>query len=487
MQLSELTGDQAAAGIEILGLALDSRDVRPGYLFAALAGSRTDGAKYITQAVANGAAAVLAAIELEATEDTGHIYRVNALNPRRRFAQFAARFYAPQPRHAVAVTGTNGKTSVASFVRQIWGHLGTKAASIGTLGVIGPNYNEKGTLTTPDPVTLHKSLQALSSRGVNHVALEASSHGLSQFRLDGVRFEAAAFTNLTRDHMDYHGSEEEYFYAKSRLFGEVLSPGATAVLNRNSPFYHELENICWARGHRVISVGTIEGDIHLVESAPYPGGQQLKISYKGKRYDISLPLAGDFQAMNALTAAGLVIACDGEPEKAFAALSGLEAVPGRLELVASLPNGAAVYVDYAHTPDALATILRALRPYATRTLSVLFGCGGDRDRGKRPLMADIASAYADQVFVTDDNPRNEDASAIRREVMVGCPDAVEIGDRAEAIHHAMAGLQSGDVLVVAGKGHEEGQIVGDVVKPFNDIQMVRSIAEKLKGEGPDAD
>lgn len=486
MRLSDLIeGNGAASGIEILGLAADSRDVRPGYLFAALSGTKTDGAKYIGQAVAQGAVAVLASPDVALEPAVRDIYRVTASNPHRCFSQLVARFYGRQPKFIAAVTGTNGKTSVASFTRQIWESLGDKAASIGTLGIAASGYSRPPTLTTPDPIALHKALMELAVLGVDHVAMEASSHGLSQYRLDGVKVMAAAFTNLTRDHLDYHGSEEAYFYAKARLFGEVMAPGGTAVLNCEQPFYHELENLCWARGHRVLSVGVVEGDIRLVASVPHASGQHLTISFKGRTHEVNLPLAGIFQATNALTAAGLVIACGGDAARAFKALEILQPVPGRLEKVAVLPNGAQVFVDYAHTPDAMATILRALRPHAAHQLHVLFGCGGDRDRGKRPIMGEIATAYADRVYVTDDNPRSEEPAAIRREVMAGCPGATEIADRRDAIVTAMQALQPGDVLVVAGKGHEQGQIVGLEVRPFSDVNEVKAAASLLAGVSHD--
>jgi UDP-N-acetylmuramoyl-L-alanyl-D-glutamate--2,6-diaminopimelate ligase len=484
MQLSELIEvKDKAANVEILGLAADSREVRPGYLFAAFSGSKTDGAKYIDQAVAQGAVAVLTTPDASLDEVRGQVYRLTAANPRRRFAQLVAKFYGAQPKYIAAVTGTNGKTSVASFTRQIWGVLGHKAGSIGTLGVVSQGYNEPATLTTPDPIALHHALAELAKSGVDHLALEASSHGLAQYRLDGVKVMAAAFTNLTRDHLDYHGSEEDYFYAKARLFGEVMAPGGVAVLNLEQPFYPELENLCWARGHRIISVGTVGGDIRLVASAPTLGGQHLTVSYLSQIHEIDLPLSGGFQALNALTAAALVIGCGGDPARALSALSKLEPVPGRLEKVADIRNGAAVFVDYAHTPDALVTILRALRPHAAGALHVLFGCGGDRDRGKRPLMGEIAAAYADKVYVTDDNPRSEDAATIRREVMAGCPKATEIGDRRQAIRAALAGLQAGDVLVVAGKGHEEGQIIGNETIPFSDVMEVKAAVKISAREG----
>jgi UDP-N-acetylmuramoyl-L-alanyl-D-glutamate--2,6-diaminopimelate ligase len=356
--------------------------------------------------------------------------------------------------------------------------MGLKAASMGTLGVTGGGFEEPGSLTTPDPVKLHKTLDALARAGVNHLAMEASSHGLEQHRLDGVKLTAAAFTNLTRDHLDYHGDAESYLYAKMRLFGEILRPGRAVVLNADEcEALRDVEDLCWARGLRILTVGRA-GDICLESSAPSARGQRLNVTFEGKRYEIDLPLIGGFQAMNALMAVGLAVVCGAEPATAFAALEHLVGVPGRLELVGYSPAGAPVFVDYAHTPDGLANVLAALRPHCggklgTGKLGVVFGCGGDRDAGKRPQMGEIAARMADRVWVTDDNPRTEDAAAIRRAILAACPGACEIGDRAEAIARAVESLAAGDVLVIAGKGHEQGQIVADQVLPFDDVVQVR--------------
>jgi len=454
------------------GLTADSRAVRPGDLFAALPGSKVDGRDFIAQAVAQGAAAVLVPT---GTRVEGVVV-VEDDEPRRRFAQMAARFHGGQPAVMAAVTGTNGKTSVVNFLRQIWTRLGLQAASLGTIGLIAPHRVEKGSLTTPDPVSLHKTLAELAEAGVTHAAFEASSHGLDQYRLDGVNLAAAAFTNLTRDHMDYHGDEAHYFAAKARLFTEILAPQGVAVINADSPHGAQLAALC---RQRVISFGQAEGaDLRLLATTPTAHGQDLTLSLRGEPLQLHLPLAGTFQASNALCALGLAIAAGADPKAAAEALTHLEGVPGRLQKVAQTAKGAPVYVDYAHTPDALATVLAALRPHASRRLVVVFGCGGDRDPGKRPQMGAIAADLADRVFVTDDNPRSEEASSIRAQILAACPGATEIGDRRQAILTAVLGLERGDVLVIAGKGHESGQIVKDQVLPFDDAEEARAAVEE---------
>lgn len=482
VQLGDLLGgERATNGVDITGLTADSRAVEPGFLFAALEGTKTDGRDFIPDALDKGAAAILAAPGR--TLDVGDAALVLDTNPRRRFAQMAACYYGRQPDVVVAVTGTNGKTSVASFTRQIWQAIGARAGSVGTLGVHSQALTWPAGLTTPDPVALHKALAQLAEAGVGHVAVEASSHGLAQYRLDAVRLSAAAFTNLTRDHFDYHGSVEAYLYAKARLFGELLPPGGTAVSNLDGAFGREMDNLAWARGLRRISVGRAEdAAIRIVAQEPRFDGQQLAVAFDGRRYDVHLPLIGGFQAENALVAAGLVIATGGMAEAAFTALERLSGVPGRLERVGVTPAGGAVYVDYAHTPDGLETVLEAARTHAQGKLGVVFGCGGDRDRGKRPEMGAIAAQLADTVVVTDDNPRSEDPAAIRREILIACPEATEIGDRGQAITATVAGLGAGDVLVVAGKGHEEGQLVGDRVLPFSDLDAVADAIARLGEE-----
>ena len=488
----DVTAPAEAAAVAIAGITADSRQVKPGFLFAALSGSKQDGRAFIAQAVAAGAVAVLAetgvtdaGVPIVAPRD--NVALILTDNPRRALARLAARFYGRQPRCIAAVTGTNGKTSVAAFTRQIWTRLGDRAASLGTLGLVVDDRPPQPSLTTPDPVALHATLAALAHEGVDHVAIEASSHGLDQSRLDGVELTAAGFTNITRDHLDYHKTMEAYFAAKVRLFERVLPRRGTAVLNADSGAYPYLEAVCRRRDQRVISFGTGAADLALRDRKPSATGQDLTLSVFGATEILHLPLPGAFQALNALCALGLVIGSGAEPRKALPELERLDGVRGRLELAATTPGGAPIYVDYAHTPDALETVLAALRPHAGKRLAVIFGCGGDRDPGKRPLMGEIAARLADQVVVTDDNPRSEDPAAIRRAALDGCKRAtravevVEIGDRAEAIRAAVQKLGPGDLLVVAGKGHEQGQIVGSVVRPFDDVSVVRDAVGTLPG------
>lgn len=464
---------------EILGLTADSREVKPGFLFAALPGTKADGTRFISQAIAQGAAAILVPAGAGVAAD---VPVIADRNPRRRLALMAARFYGKQPKTVVAVTGTNGKTSIVTFVRQIWAALGYEAASVGTVGIVSPKGERPLGHTTPDPVTLQAGLAELAEEGVTHLAMEASSHGLAQYRLDGVKVAAAAFTNITRDHLDYHQTFEDYAYAKLRLFGEVMAPGGIAVLNADADYFAEFEAVSWARGHRVISVGRKGRGICLLGSKPTARGQILDLVHEGHNYNVSLPLIGAFQASNALVAAGLVIGCGGAADKVFAAIETIKGAKGRLEEVAHLPNGASVYVDYAHTPDALVNLLESMRPHTSGRLVVVFGCGGDRDPGKRPQMGEAATRLADVVYVTDDNPRSEDAATIRAAILAAAPGAIEIGDRRQAIETAMRSLVHGDVLVVAGKGHETGQIVGGKVLPFSDHEAIRDAEERIASE-----
>ena len=477
-QLTERASAPAAPDPEILGITADSRAVKPGWLFAALPGAKADGRAFIGDAVRSGAVAVLGAAGLELPAG---VALIPSSEPRRDLARMAARFHAGQPRVVAAVTGTNGKTSVAAFARQIWSQLGFKAASLGTLGLVAPHRVREGSLTTPDPVAIHKDLSALAAEGVDHLAIEASSHGLAQYRLDGMRVSAAAFTNLTRDHLDYHGTMAAYFAAKKRLFSEVMAPGGAAILNADTPEFAELERLSRAAGHRVIGYGRAAKEIALHGLAREPHGQRLDLSIVGTRVTIELPLVGEFQAMNALAALGLVIGSGGDVNRAADTLKTLDGVPGRLQRAAVRRNGAAVYVDYAHTPDALETILKALRPHAAGRIVVVFGCGGDRDTGKRPQMGAIASRLADRVVVTDDNPRSETPATIRRAILDASPNAVEIGDRRAAILAAAAELQPGDLLVVAGKGHEQGQIVAGTTLPFDDVTVAREAVAAADG------
>ncbi|MBN9582849.1 MAG: UDP-N-acetylmuramoyl-L-alanyl-D-glutamate--2,6-diaminopimelate ligase [Afipia sp.] len=469
MTLGDLFSDDAAvaakdAGLAVTGLAMDSRVVKPGDVFFALAGTKTDGARFIDQAIASGAVAVVGE---RRPENLAGVAFVIVANPRRALALAAARFFARQPATIAAVTGTSGKTSVAVFVRQIWQRLGHAAASIGTIGLVSPTRSVYGSLTTPDPIALHRSLAELADEGVTHLAFEASSHGLDQYRLDGVRVSAGGFTNLSRDHMDYHPTVEHYLAAKLRLFTDLVIDGGAAVIAADHDHAQAVIEAARQRGLRIITVGCNGDGVRLRDVAVEGFAQTLTLDHRGKTYRVRLPLVGAFQIENALVAAGLVIATGGEPAAVFAALEKLEGAPGRLELVGAR-NGAPVFVDYAHKPDALAKALEALRPYTKRKLVVVFGAGGDRDAGKRALMGAIAAQNADAVIVTDDNPRSENPAAIRAAILAAAAGAREIGDRAQAIRTAVAALQAGDALLIAGKGHETGQIIGDRVLPFSD-------------------
>ena len=488
MRLAEILGPdrpctQPGADLEILGIASDSREVRPGFLFAALPGLATDGSYFIDDAIARGAVALLVPDTADIAGAADRTRVVADANPRRRLAEMAARFYPDPPETCVAVTGTNGKTSVAVFAQQIRNAIGFGSAAVGTLGFIGPAGRRASVLTTPDPITLHRELSELAAAGTRRAALEASSHGLTQHRLDGISFAAAGLTNLTRDHLDYHVSFDAYRAAKRRLFDELLPPGATAVLNADTPEFDIFADTCRARGHLIIDYGRNAGELRLVSVEPDGDGQIAEFVAFGETVRQRFGLIGEFQFANALCAAGLVIGCGDDRYAAFDALAELEAPPGRMQPVAQSPAGAAVYVDYAHTPVALAHALRALRPRTASTLAVVFGCGGDRDEGKRRLMGEAAGRFADRIVVTDDNPRNEDPAAIRREIMAGCPRAVEIGDRGEAIRAAIAGLGPGDILLIAGKGHETGQITGGTMRPFDDAEAARAAALALGGVG----
>ncbi|MEZ5816007.1 MAG: UDP-N-acetylmuramoyl-L-alanyl-D-glutamate--2,6-diaminopimelate ligase [Hyphomicrobiaceae bacterium] len=460
----------------IAGITADSRAVEPGFLFAALAGSRTDGSRFVADAVARGAAAVLIAQGAPAAVPSG-IAVLRASEPRRALALMAARFYPRQPGTIVAVTGTNGKTSIAEFARQIFAACGRRAASLGTIGVVKPDGGVYGSLTTPDPVTLHRTLQDLADEGVTHLALEASSHGLDQFRLDGVRLTAAAFNNLGRDHLDYHPTMEAYLAAKLRLW-ELLEPGATAVVNADGPAAAQAISAAKARRLAVVSVGRRGESLRLLDVAEKGFRQALRVGYGSKEWNVELPLIGTYQAGNALVAAALAIACGENPAAVVASFAALQGVKGRLEVVAEARGGIAV-VDYAHKPEALEAALGALRPFASGKLVCIVGCGGDRDRGKRPIMGRIAVERADVAIVTDDNPRTEDPASIRAEMLAGAPSAREIGDRAEAIREGVRMLGPGDVLLVAGKGHETGQIVGDKVLPFSDHEEIMKAVQEL--------
>ena len=474
---------QALSDMEIAGITADSRQVAPGDLFVALPGHRVDGRRYIGDAVARGAAAILAPTGTLWPDGVPRRPMIVDVEPRRSLARLAAVFAGPQPDQVVAVTGTNGKTSTVEFVRQLTELAGQRAASLGTLGLIAPGFDPGPGLTTPDPVSLAESLAGLARAGIRRVALEASSHGLDQFRLDGVTLAAAAFTNLTRDHLDYHGTIEAYRHAKLRLFRTLLPAGAPAIVHAgvDADTMTALRGIARERGLDLRIVGEGGDFYRLIQATARPDGQILTIEAAGTRRDIVLPLPGRFQADNVLVAAALAETMgDADPLSLLPRLTG---VRGRMERAAILPNGATVYVDYAHTPDALERLLLALRPHTEGRLLVVFGAGGDRDRGKRPLMGAAAIRLADIAIVTDDNPRSEDPAAIRAEIRAACPDALEIGDRAQAIEAALSMLRPGDVLAVAGKGHEQGQTIGDTVIPFDDASVVRALAHATGPEG----
>jgi UDP-N-acetylmuramoyl-L-alanyl-D-glutamate--2,6-diaminopimelate ligase len=466
---SDTNRDPRFASLDIAGITADSRAVRDGYLFVAIAGNRTDGLRFVPQAISAGAAAIMAEQRPDSLAD--NVAFVEVPNARRALALAAAKFFPRQPRTIAAVTGTSGKTSVAAFTRQIWTALGHRAASVGTVGIVWPGGEVYGSLTTPDPVDLHRTLDGLATDGVTHLAIEASSHGLDQFRLDGVRVTAGAFTNLSRDHLDYHPSVEAYLKAKLRLFEDLVLRGGSAVIAADHPQSKAAIDAASVRDLRVLTVGRAGRGIKLLSTRIDGYAQRLDIEHAGRSYAVRLPLVGAFQVENALVAAGLALVTGGDPAQVFPALEVLQGAKGRLEQ-AGERNGAPVFIDYAHKPDALEKALEALRPYVKRELVVVFGCGGDRDPGKREIMGAIASDKADKVFVTDDNPRSENPAAIRAAILKGARFAAEIGDRAEAIRQSIAGLQRGDVLLIAGKGHETGQIVGDRVLPFSDHEAV---------------
>ena len=467
----------------ITGLAVDSRSVTDGTLFAAMPGSRVHGAEFVQYAVRMGAVAVLtdrAGADIAAPHLDG-IALVLADDPRATLARTAALWFGGQPETMVAVTGTNGKTSVSTFVRQIWIEMGLAAVNLGTTGVEGA-WTAPLAHTTPEPITLHRTLVQARAAGITHAAMEASSHGLDQRRLDGVHLAAAGFTNFTQDHLDYHHTFEAYFDAKAGLFARVLPEDGVAVINLDDPRGVDMAAIARARGQSVLSVGRDGGDLHLTAQRFDSTGQDIRLEFAGKSYTARLPLIGGFQADNVMLACGLVIACGADPQAVFETLPHLGTVRGRMQLAATRENGAAVFVDYAHTPDAVATALAAMRPHVMGRLIAVIGAGGDRDAGKRPLMGQAAAQCADVVFVTDDNPRSEDPALIRAAVMEGCPEAHEVADRAEAILRAVDALGPGDALLIAGKGHETGQIVGDDILPFDDAEQASVAVAALEGK-----
>jgi UDP-N-acetylmuramoyl-L-alanyl-D-glutamate--2,6-diaminopimelate ligase len=484
MQLSDLLPSELAGLVKpnpsIAGIACDSRKVGTGFLFGAWQGAKGHGMEYARQAVQQGAAAILTDQGNYKADDLfqSGVAVIPCDNPRRVFALAAARFYHQQPDHCVAVTGTSGKTSVASLTRQILSYCGHKAAALGTIGITTDEGTHYGSLTTPDPASLHATLADLAGQGITHLAMEASSHGLDQHRLDGVTLQAAAFTNLGRDHMDYHPTMEDYFQAKARLFTELLPDKAPAIIWADTQWGQRMADVARQAGRDVKTVGEKGHWISLQSVRAEGFRQHLTFVLEGEVMQASLPLAGSFQAANALVSLGLCLAIGCDRAKAVKALEHISGIPGRLELVGLLQHGAHVFVDYAHKPDAVENVLKALRPMTKGRLFIVLGAGGDRDKGKRELMGRAAAAFADQVIITDDNPRSEDPDLIRKAIQTGAPDAQMIADRAVAIESAIVALQPGDALVVAGKGHETGQIIGDKVLPFSDHDVIKTVIQK---------
>ena len=469
--------------IEITGLTSDSRLVKPGYVFAALPSSQkespTDGRNYISEAINNGAVAILAP---EGTQLDDKTYLLVHENPRRYLAELAASFYERQPRSIAAVTGTNGKSSVVSFSKQIWTKMGVASASIGTLGVDSEGLDIQSSLTTPDPVELHKLLSELADKNIDSIVIEASSHGLDQHRLDGVIIQAAAFTNLSHDHLDYHLNETEYFNAKAYLFEHLLPSEGTAVLNSDSAYFEKLNRICRNKGHNILTFGQNGSDIRIDCLDSVHEGLRVCLNIFGKPYETHIPLIGSFQAYNALTALGLILALGSNIDDAFSALANLNGIRGRVELIGRLQNGSRVFVDYAHTPAALESLIVSVKNHSEGNLNLVFGAGGERDNSKREKMGEIAFKLCDKVFITDDNPRNENPSSIRKQILAGCPNAIEIDNRAAAIEQAISELSKDDILIIAGKGHETEQIVGNQIIPFDDTEVVASAIKELGGE-----
>lgn len=472
-----------APAVEVSGITADSRKVRPGFLFAALMGVAQDGRTYIDAAIKAGAAAILT----DERPGEWSVPAVKAADPRLALARAAAAFYPEQPAVIAAVTGTNGKSSTVDFLRQIWTQLGRKAASMGTLGAIGPSGVIELGHTTPDPVAIHETLAKLAAEGVTHAAMEASSHGLAQHRLDGVKLAAGAFTNLTQDHLDYHPTFEDYRLAKLKLFANLLPKGAPAIINADSPEREAFEAAAIKAGLKPFTVGWRGDHLWFDEITPRGTGQDLRLQWEHTPGDdrervVHLPLIGEFQALNAVCAAGIAMALGEPADQVLEALSHLKGVHGRLELVGQMPNKAPVFVDYAHTPDGLDVLLRAARPHVRGKLILVFGCGGDRDAKKRPIMGDVARRLADEVIITDDNPRSEEPATIRAAIRAACPDASEIGERAAAIQEGVKRLTAGDALLIAGKGHETGQIIKGKTIPFSDFDVARAALAKA-GEG----
>ncbi len=486
-----ILGPRPDAGVAVTGVTADSRAVEPGTVFVAIKGATLDGAQFIRYAVRQRALAVVTTREgavtaLETMSGVSDTPMIVVEEPRRVLSDLAARLHPRQPGTIAAITGTSGKTSVADFLRQIWERLGMDAASLGTMGVASRSVSIPGGLTTPDPVGLHRTLERLVDGGVDALAMEASSHGLDQYRLDGVRVRAAAMTNLARDHMDYHPTTAHYAAAKLRLFTDLLEEGGAAVANADDALFPLIARIAKARGLRLIPVGEAATDgFRILDTVFTEAGQRVEISFGGRSHTLDLPLIGAFQARNVLTAAGLALGCGAEEGAVLATLPTLDGVRGRMELVARRHSGAPVFVDYAHKPDALTAALSGLRPHVPGRLHVVFGAGGDRDTGKRPLMGQAAAEGADIVIVTDDNPRSEDPASIRAAILAASPEAVEVPDRAEAILRGVDGLEEGDALLIAGKGHETGQVIAGDVIPFDDAEHARIAVAALDGDEGD--
>ncbi|WP_371395461.1 UDP-N-acetylmuramoyl-L-alanyl-D-glutamate--2,6-diaminopimelate ligase [Fretibacter rubidus] len=478
MKLSQLTQIPQENDVEISMITADSRQVKPGALFAALPGTLADGRDYIDAALEAGAAAIVSTKGLPQMA----VPYIGVDEPRLIYAQMAARLYPGQPEVLVAMTGTNGKSSTVDFLRQIWAYAGKEAACFGTLGVEAPSGYRPMTHTTPDAVALHKTLSDLADEGVTHGAMEASSHGLDQSRLDAVKITASGFSNLSQDHFDYHDGMEDYFQTKARLFTELTPADAPVVINVNDDYGQRLAVTCKARGQHVMRVGWTGEDIRIDEVMPRAASQVLSLVVHGKRYTIELPLAGEFQVLNAVSALGLAMVTGVETDVAVKALGHLRGVAGRMERAGQTKDGAPIFVDFAHTEDGLDKLLRSVRPHTMGRIIIVFGCGGDRDPDKRAKMGAVAAKLADVAIVTDDNPRTEDAASIRKAVLKGCPDATEIGDRAAAIKAGIDMLRADDCLVIAGKGHEQGQIVGKTVIPFSDVEVAKAA---LKAGGHD--
>ncbi|WP_208434044.1 UDP-N-acetylmuramoyl-L-alanyl-D-glutamate--2,6-diaminopimelate ligase [Bartonella taylorii] len=474
---TECVEDENLSAMEITGISADSRQVFPGYVFVAVQGNKGDGRHYINDALKRGARAIVTDHNVVFEDLPVPVLRV--CDVRYSLARAAARFYGSQPETVVAVTGTSGKTSVVSFVRQIWNHVGLCAASIGTVGVVSPNRNDYGSLTTPDPIVLQRLLSEIAHEGVTHAALEASSHGLDQSRLDGVRLTAGAFTNLGRDHMDYHTCVEDYLRAKMRLFDTLLPQDAPALIFADDVYSQKVIDTVTKARCRVLTIGR-KGQFITINRIEHQRSKQcVECRLENNIYTFDLPLAGDFQVTNALMAAGLAIVTGVSPDKVFHSLETLQGAPGRLELVGKTENNAPVYIDYAHKPEALEQVLLSVRPFTQGRLILVFGCGGDRDQGKRPLMGKIAENKADIVIVTDDNPRTEMPEKIRKDILQAAPRAIEISDRGEAISHAVGLLKAGDTLIIAGKGHEDGQIIGKKTYPFSDrLKVIDALQER---------